>query len=265
MYGSLSKRRESVWIAMIAKRGESRMSARPKVLTLHNDASTCLFITSTLQQAGYEVDISLTGQEGLTKLLHWHPQCVIVNVLLPDMSGYAICRYVRQSLPKERIRIFLLSSQQVALDQSYGLRQGADHYLSQPLTAETLLLEMWEHLPEDLRGVISPPSPTSVQPFLSFQDLLDCTPRRLHDRGMMRVSSPFANPGSLKQGQLRRLYLASNGKKTVGELASTLGLKPEETARQLCLLLKEKRVQLDDRNGHVVEEMSVCSALRRRD
>ncbi|GHO90480.1 hypothetical protein KSF_005280 [Reticulibacter mediterranei] len=238
------------------------INIRPKVLIIHNEASTCLFITSILQQAGYEVDISLMGQEGLAKLMSWRPQCLIVDVLLPDMSGYAICRRVRQNFPEEMIRIFLMSSQEAALDQSYGLRQGADHYLSQPLTAETLLLEIWQHLPDDLRTAIPPPSPAPLQPLLSFHALLEFTPRRLPDHEMMRVSSPFADPGPLKHEQTRRLYSAINGKKTVSELAMTLGVKPEETARLLCMLLKEKRIQMHDIDGQLIDETSVCSALK---
>jgi chemotaxis family two-component system response regulator PixH len=237
------------------------MNTRPKVLTIHNNASTCLFIASALQQAGYEVEIALTGQEGFAKIINWRPQCLIVDVLLPDMSGYAICRRVRQSLPEEMMRIFLMSSQEATLDQSYGLRQGADHYLSQPLTAETLLLEIWERLPDDLRSVVSGPSSVPSQPVHAFQELLAFTPQRLPDHGLMRVSNPFADPGSLKHKQVRRLYLAINGKKTVSELAAASRIEPEETARYLAILLKEGRIQVRDTVGEAVNEVLFFSAL----
>jgi len=237
------------------------MSTRPKVLTIHNNASTCLFIASTLQQAGYEVEIALTGQEGFAKIINWRPQCLIVDVLLPDMSGYAICRRVRQSLPEEMMRIFLMSSQEATLDQSYGIRQGADQYLSQPLTAEALLLEIWECLPDDLRSAVSGPLSVPSQPVLSFQALLDFTPQRLPDHGLMRVSNPFADQGSLKHKQVRRLYLAINGEKTVSELAAASRIELEETARYLAILLKEGRIQVCDTAGQAVDEALFFSAL----
>lgn len=241
--------------------GENMMSIRPKVMTIHNDASTCLFIASTLQQAGYEVDISLTGQEGLAKVLNWHPQCLIVDVHLPDMSGYAICRRVRQNLPEERMCIFLMSSPEATLDQGYGLRQGADYYLSQPLTAETLLQEVWGLLPDALRSTVLSPASVTSQPVLHFHDLLNFVPHRLPDHNIMLLSNPFVDPGSLKNGQIRRLYIAINGKKTVSELAKASGADPEEAARHLSILLKEGRIQIEDTDGQVVNETSFFSAL----
>jgi CheY-like chemotaxis protein len=241
--------------------GENMMNTRPKVLTIHNNASTCLFITSTLQQAGYEVDISLTGQEGLAKIMNWRPQCLIVDVLLPDMSGYAVCRRVRQNLPEEKIRIFLMSSPEATLDQSYGLRQGADYYLSQPLTAETLLQEIWGLLPDALRSAVSSPSSIASQPILKFHDLLDFTPYRLPDHDIMRLSNPFADPGSLKHEQIRRLYIAINGKKTVSELATASGIDPKRAASHLGILLKEGRIQLYNTDGQAVDENVFFSIL----
>ena len=77
---------------------------RPRVLIVDDSASTCLLIASALQQRGYDVDIALNGQEGLAKVVTFQPHCLVLDVVLPGMSGYQICRYVRQHLQQQNPR-----------------------------------------------------------------------------------------------------------------------------------------------------------------
>ena len=79
------------------------MRSSPTVLVVDDSPTTCLFIASTLEQAGYDVDVALKGQEGLAKIAAFHPYCLILDVMLPDMSGYAVCRQLQQSILEHRI------------------------------------------------------------------------------------------------------------------------------------------------------------------
>lgn len=240
------------------------MSSRPKVLIIDNSTSLCLFIATALQQAGYEVDIALTGQDGLAKVMSIRPQCLILDALLSDISGYAICRRVRQSFPEQMVRILLMSSKNAPLDKRYGLRQGADRYLPKPFTAEILLQEVWKITPETFRNAVLTTNSFTPQPVLP-STLLDLIPRHLPDQEAMRISSPFANtsnaPTALKDEQTRRLYSAIDGKKTVIQLAVVTGLETEEMFILLCALLRENRVQVYDSAGLLVENTLLFSAL----
>src|SRR5437667_6273709 len=82
---------------------------RPRVLVVDDSASTCLMIASALQQNGYDVDIALKGQDGLAKALTFHPHCLILDVLLPDINGYTVCRHVCQRL-QQQPHIILISA-----------------------------------------------------------------------------------------------------------------------------------------------------------
>ncbi len=237
------------------------MSSRPKVLVVDNSTSLCLFIATALQQAGYEVDIALTGQDGLAKVMSIRPQCLILDALLSDISGYAICRCVRQSFPEQMVRILLMSSKNAPLDKRYGLRQGADRYLPKPFTAEILLQEVWKITPETFRNAVLTTNSFMPQPVLP-STLLDLIPRHLPDQEAMRISSPFANvPTALKDEQTRRLYSAIDGKKTVIQLAVVTGLETEEMFILLCALLRENRIQVYDSAGLLVENTLLFSAL----
>ena len=219
------------------------MVHQPEILVVDDNHSDRVFIAATLQQAGYEIDIALSGQHALAKVMKSHPQCLILNVFLPDTTGYAICRQIRQHIPKDKISIILTSPQGAALDQNYGLNQGAQRYLLKPFTAELLIQYVQEVIPK----AFLPPPPSPQQHFT----LLECIPRRVSDQYEMRSSNPFIY-SALKDGQARQLYSAINSKRTVSELAAITGLNTKEISDTLRVLLKEHYIQLYDPTGLLV-------------
>src|SRR2546428_12553625 len=100
------------------------MISRPRILVVDDSPTTCLFIAATLEQAGYDVEVALKGQEGLAKVTMYQPYCLILDVMLPDISGYAVCRHAQQRMLEHTLYIILISAKNASLDQSYGLRQG---------------------------------------------------------------------------------------------------------------------------------------------
>jgi DNA-binding response OmpR family regulator len=232
----------------------------PTVLVVDDSASTCLFIATALQQAGYEVDIALNGEEGLARIIKFRPRCLILDALLPDISGYALCRHVRQSMPGYRVPIILISSRRAPLDKIYGLRQGADRYLPKPLSAETLIQVVWEVIPEALRGEVLPALPFAQQQRTDLT-LSKLIPRRVASREAMRTTSPFARSTVLVDEQTRRLYSAIDGRKTITELAAITESETSETFRVLGVLLRENSIQIYDSAGGLVDNDFFLSAL----
>ena len=227
---------------------EAGMS-HPRVLVVDDSASTCLLIASSLQKRGYNVDIALNGQEGLTKAMTFHPHCLILDVLLPGISGYTICRYVRQRLRQQMPHIILISTKDSPLDQHYGLRQGADWYLPKPFTEETLLRVVWEGIPTAVRRVVSPPLSYSPR----RPALWELIPRRIPNTEAMRTSSPFAHTPVTGDERARRLYVAIDGRKTMAELATLTGLMAKDISEALRMLLQEHFIELYDSAGRFVE------------
>jgi len=219
------------------------------VLVVDDSASTCLSIASALQQRGYDVDIALNGQDGFTKALTFYPHCLILDVILPDVSGYTVCRHVRQQLGQQLPHIILISSKDAPLDQYYGLRQGADRYLPKPFSEETLLQAVWEGVPAAVRQAVPPPLPcTPPRPALS-----ELIPRRIPNTETMRSRSPFAPSPITGDERARRLYVAIDGRKTVAELAAMTGLEKKDIFQGLHVLLQEHYIELYDAAGQFVE------------
>src|SRR5436309_4520116 len=99
-----------------------------------------------LQKAGCDVITASNGNEGMNKALSERPNCLILDVVLPGVSGFGVCRQLRALDPERNLSIIMVSSKNTQLDQIWGLRQGADSYLAKPFTDETLLQTVEEGL-----------------------------------------------------------------------------------------------------------------------
>jgi chemotaxis family two-component system response regulator PixH len=122
----------------------------PKVLIVDDSATSCLLMARALANAGCDVITASDGNEGMAKALMERPHCVILDVVLPGVSGYGVCRQLRALDPERNLSIIMVSTKDTSLDQSWGLRQGADRYLPKPFTEETLVQTVGEVLTEHM-------------------------------------------------------------------------------------------------------------------
>ena len=122
------------------------MLTTPKVLIIDDSATFSLFMSKTLRRAGYHVITAVNGNEGIAKALQERPHCLLLDVVLPGTSGFSICRQLRSMDPHHTLSIIMVSSKNTKMDQSWGLRQGADRYLPKPFSEETLLQTVAEVL-----------------------------------------------------------------------------------------------------------------------
>jgi CheY-like chemotaxis protein len=240
----------------VRKKGDT-MTSHPRVLVVDDSPTTCLFIATLLEQAGYDLEVALNGQEGLAKVTKFQPSCLILDVVLPDISGYAVCRHVQQSMPQKALYIILISAKNAPLDQSYGLRQGADRYLPKPFSAQTLLQAVWEGVPKPLRHTVLP-TVSSLPPQCAPPAPLELMPRRVVNQGAMRTSSPFARPPAIGDKQAHRLFAAIDGRRTLAELAAVTGLEAKTVTGAIRALLKEDRIRMYDATGQLVESRVPC-------
>ena len=124
----------------------------PRVLVIDDSATSSLFISQALRKAGYHVITATDGKEGLAKAFQERPHCLILDVVLPGMSGFGVCRHLRAMDPQRNLSIIMVSSKDTLLDQTWGLRQGADRYLTKPFTEDILLGTVQEVLMEHVRS-----------------------------------------------------------------------------------------------------------------
>jgi len=120
----------------------------PKVLIVDDSTSSSQFMSQALRKAGYQVITAADGNEGLQKTLQERPHCLVLDVVLPGVSGFGICRQLRAMDPQHSLPIIMVSSKNTRMDQQWGLRQGADRYLPKPFTEEELVQTVQEVLTE---------------------------------------------------------------------------------------------------------------------
>ncbi len=116
-----------------------------KVLVIDDSTTLCLIMARALEKAGYQVTIASNGNEGLTRALQERPHCVIIDVVLPGISGFGLCRQLRALDPQRNLSIIMVSTKNTSLDYSWGLRQGADRYLPKPFS-DTVLVQTVEEV-----------------------------------------------------------------------------------------------------------------------
>ena len=96
-------------------------------------------IALVLQRAGFKVLTVTSGEEAETAIAKFSPDAIVLDVILPGLSGFEICRHLKASPQSSQIPIIFCSSKATELDKFWGLKQGAAAYLTKPLAAEQLL------------------------------------------------------------------------------------------------------------------------------
>jgi twitching motility two-component system response regulator PilH len=108
------------------------MAQGPTVLIIDDSATSCHVMETILRNDGYRVKSVGEGREGLTMVLRELPRCVILDVVLPGMSGFEVCRHLRANDYLQGLPIIMVSTKSTPLDKAWALRQGATHYLVKP-------------------------------------------------------------------------------------------------------------------------------------
>jgi DNA-binding response OmpR family regulator len=108
-----------------------------KILIVEDEPNMRLGLKDNLEFEGYEVDLAEDGDAGLKYILEGDYSLVLLDVMLPKMSGYDICKAVRKSGSK--IPIILLTAKGEEIDKVLGLEFGADDYVTKPFSLRELL------------------------------------------------------------------------------------------------------------------------------
>jgi len=140
------------------------MRNAPKILIIDDSSTSRFYMASALQKAGYQVLASADGAEGFTLVLHEPPDCLIVDIVLPGMGGFEICRRLRSRAALRALPIIMVSTKNTPVDQAWGLRQGANRYLPKPFTEDMLVNTVNELLPPYKRPSVSGMQNTGTGP-----------------------------------------------------------------------------------------------------
>lgn len=117
------------------------MAANPKtvILVADDEDAMVLLLREALQGAHYEVVVAHDGEEAIEKLRKSPPDLVLLDVKMPKMSGFDVCRQIKSDIFLRHIPVMLLTAQTGTSSKVTGLEQGADDYLTKPFDLSELI------------------------------------------------------------------------------------------------------------------------------
>lgn len=111
-----------------------------RILVVEDDPSIRMGLEDTLTAKGYEVEVVGRGSEGADRAISGRYDLVVLDVMLPDIDGFEVCRRIRQSKgASRRVPVIILSARGAELDRVRGLELGADDYVTKPFSLMELL------------------------------------------------------------------------------------------------------------------------------
>ncbi len=130
------------------------LDARPLVLVVDDNVDIAVLVTIHVERLGCRVITAHDGAEALALVRERRPALVVLDVMMPLLNGYEVCKLVRTDPETREIPIVLLTARQGGGDELYGERVGAQRYLRKPFEPDGLR--------EAIRELLQEPTETSA-------------------------------------------------------------------------------------------------------
>ena len=115
-----------------------------KVMLIDDDKSLHVYMRRIMKDAGYDFCGAMDGLSGLQLLAEEKPDLLLLDVMMPGMNGFDVCRTMREN--GRRIPVIFLSAKGDIVDKSIGFNAGGDDYVVKPFSSDELLLRVQAHL-----------------------------------------------------------------------------------------------------------------------
>jgi len=236
-----------------------------------------------LQSAGYQAVVATDGYQALTMLPLEQPQCLILDIVLPGMSGFEVCRQIRSKDVWKNVPIIIVSTKNSSSDRFWAMRQGANQYLPKPFKGEQLvqavtgvLSEGSSSFPQRTTGpqhATSVPSGTGVgvgartgAGHLYAQDRVTADARMQSVTPLAKlIPRLYEHPDSVTKNnpdamatwdwRVRQVYVAIDGQRNVETIAAMTRMSRDDTVRVLRFLIGLQRIYLWDPAGRIIESL----------
>lgn len=116
------------------------MNAR--VLVVDDEPETVELVEFNLKQAGFRVASAADGRAALKKARAWLPHLIVLDLMLPEVDGFEVCKLLRADPATAHIPILMLTARAAEVDRVLGLELGADDYLTKPFSPRELILRI---------------------------------------------------------------------------------------------------------------------------
>ena len=115
---------------------------KPLVLVVEDEAALATMLRYNLEKQGFRVEEASDGQEALTRMAETVPDIVLLDWMLPVMSGIEVCRQIRRRPATRDLPVIMVTARTEDQDAVRGLNTGADDYITKPFSMDALLARM---------------------------------------------------------------------------------------------------------------------------
>ena len=110
-----------------------------RVLVVEDSATQREMITDLLKDSGLSVTSASDGVEALEQILGARPDIVVLDIVMPRMNGYELCRRLKSDPATQEVPVVMCSTKGEEFDRYWGMRQGADAYIAKPFQPQELV------------------------------------------------------------------------------------------------------------------------------
>ncbi|MFH0790806.1 MAG: response regulator [Candidatus Omnitrophota bacterium] len=121
---------------------KDKMDTAKKIMLVDDDPNIIDILTIRLKKVGFDVVSCSAGLDVLNKVLSEQPDLIILDVMLPQLDGYRICRMLKFDDRYEHIPIIMLTAKAEKKSKEIGLETGADRYITKPFDIDQLVKEI---------------------------------------------------------------------------------------------------------------------------
>ena len=109
-----------------------------KILLVDDEPNILLSLEFLMRKKGYQVFIARNGAEALELISKEKPDVIVLDIMMPEVDGYEVCEYVKQSQEFRHIKVLFLTAKSKEEEIEKGYRAGADLYLTKPFSTKEL-------------------------------------------------------------------------------------------------------------------------------
>ena len=155
---------------------EAVLATRPLALVVEDEAALLTMLRYNLEKQGFRVEEAGDGQEALTRLSELTPDIVLLDWMLPSMSGIEVCRQIRRRPSTRDLPVIMVTARTEDQDTVRGLNTGADDYITKPFNVEALVARM--------RALLRRARAVPTKGLLAFHDItMDLAAHRVQRNG----------------------------------------------------------------------------------
>lgn len=133
-----------------------------KVLIIEDEKAISDIIKFNLAKEGFDIETAYDGEMGLKKALEWKPDLILLDIMLPIMDGFQVCKKVREV---SSVPILMLTAKEEEVDKVLGLELGADDYITKPFGMRELIARIKSNMRRTEMSSTSQSIPAQIQEY----------------------------------------------------------------------------------------------------